>query len=172
MTLDELHENTVAEGFQADLDRQYAPFPGEHMLDFGVIDQASAQGSGLAALPLRIAHGEHRGATNGYGIRHILLGHGEELARDEWFSVQDFVVYVIENFNAVCRDEKADRWHLVRVAPTRDEKHLILIVELDASGAFYRIVTGWMREGYRRLKNAPVWERRDCSTGPGVSGPP
>ncbi len=149
MTLDDLHDNTGADGYDPNLDHQIAA----HFVAF---DKEVAKRAGWAALPLQISHGEHRGPTNGYGIRHILLGHGEELAKDGWYSVQDFVNSVIEQFDAVCKDDRPNRWLLVRVAPTSADTHWMLVIELDKSGAFYRIITGWLREGYRKLKNAVV----------------
>lgn len=171
MTLEELHRNTQAKGYRHDLDRQFAPGPSGHGDDFGKIPQEVANESGLPALLLKIAHGEHRGPTNGYGIRHILLGHGIELAEDNWDSVQDFVLLVIDEFDAIYSDEeRPNRWQLVRRAPTSQDNHWILVIEKHQSGAFYRIVTGWLREGSRKLKNTLVWERRDRSSGPGKSG--
>jgi len=65
LTLDDLHKNTEADGYRPDLDHQFAPIPGGTSLDFGVIDRNASLGAGLLSLPLRISHGEHRGATNG-----------------------------------------------------------------------------------------------------------
>jgi len=78
---------------------------------------------------------------------------------------------VIDDFDAICNDDRPNRWHLVRRATSQAEKHWILVIEADPKGEYYRIVTGWTREGARRLKNTPIWERRDCSSGPGLPGP-
>lgn len=105
MTFDDFIKATEAEGYDPSLDRQPAPMPDRSSIDFGTIEAKT----GLASLPLRIAHGEHRGPTNGYGIRHIMLGHGEELAAAEFYSVQDFVTYVIDGFDAIYKDDKQNR---------------------------------------------------------------
>jgi hypothetical protein len=166
VTIDDLHKNTQGDGYKHDLDWQYAPNPQDGELDFGALP-ADVVTCNLKPLPLRIAHGEHRGSTNGYGIRHILLGHGEELVRDNWVSVQDFVMAVIEQFDEIWPGDRANRWQLVRVAPYPDDYHWFLVIELDASGDFYRVITGWLKEGHRKLKNSPIWKRRDRFPGPG-----
>jgi hypothetical protein len=167
LSLDEFHKRTEKDGYRPDLDWQFAPGPKGDGLSFGAISEDVASESGLAAISIRISHGEHRGPTNGYGIRHILLGHGEELAKNDWYSVQDFLLYVIDNFDAICADERPDRWHLVRRASNPQDHHLIVVIEQHSSGEFYKIITGWLREGNRRLKNTVVWECRDHSPRPG-----
>lgn len=167
MLLDIFHKNTESDGYKPDLDSQYSFVPKTTDVDWGTINADAAASSGLLSIPLRLAHGEHRGPTNGYGIRHILLGHGEELAEEDWYSVQDFVLCTIDQFDAICKDATPNRWHLVRRAPSSKEKHWILVIEEDRSKLFYRIITGWTRDGYRRLKNTPIWELRECSSGSG-----
>lgn len=163
--LDQFYKNTEMDGFICGLDHQYARDPNLGTLDIGKIDRDAANGNcGLKELPIRIAHGEHRGPTNGYGIRHILIGHGQELADDDWYSVQDFVQCVIEGFDAIYQDpDRPKRWQLVERASISISKHRIIVIEASGCGNFYKVITGWLKDGERRLTKTPVWERRDRS---------
>lgn len=165
MELDDLYKNTESDGFDPNLDHQFAKVPkglaGEGGIDFGFITEDIASGTGMKALPIRISHGEHRGATNGYGIRHILHGHGKELAEQNYFSVQDFVHENSEFEEIYTSDAKQDSWLLINRAKSNDGYHRILAVELHKSGKCYAVNSGYLREGWRRIKGVLVWRRRD-----------
>jgi len=127
-------------------------------IEFGYIDAATAEATGLAQLPVRVAHGEHRGTNNGYGIRHILASHGEELAKLDYGSVQDFIDETLSNYDAVYRSSTG-RWMLVWKGEGQVRFHRILVIELHKVADCYCIITGWTREGYRRLKEDLIWQR-------------
>jgi hypothetical protein len=117
----------------------------------------------MLSLPLRLVHGEHRGLGNGYGIRHILASHAEEMATEDYWSVQDFVREVAIGFNAIYREIDKPRWLLVRRADNDFSWHRIIVVKLHKSSECYTVITGYLRDGRRKIKEPLVWERRDRS---------
>lgn len=164
----DFHKQTEADGYRPDLDHQFVSFPNElgKGIDCGRISTDIAGRTALLCLPLRICHGEHRGAGNGYGVRHILFAHGEELLKLEYSSVQDFICDVVNQVDAVYGNRQ-NRWLLVRYAEKNIQMHRILVIELHRSKECYNIITGWTREAHRGIKGVRIWERRDGSSRPG-----
>jgi hypothetical protein len=84
------------------------------------------------------------------------------------YSVQDYVYSVLENFDAICKPARWERrWVIAWRTKNRNDYHRLLVVEHDVKNDCYRVITGYLREGYRKLKDVLVWEPRESSAGPG-----
>jgi hypothetical protein len=169
LDIDDFHRNTETDGFSPHLDDQFAPVPPDlgGGTDFGIIAKEIADLLQIQSLPIRLVHGSHRGPNNGHGIRHILASHDEEMSRVDYWSVQDFVYGVATTFDSVYRDDRdPERLILARRADAELPHHRILVIELHKSGKCYSVITGWLRNGYRKIKGVLIWERRDRSPKP------
>lgn len=166
--------NTVNDGYDpdessADLLVAVPDEPGR--LNYGHISAEIALAAGIPALPIRLRNGRHRGSS-GYGVAHILGTHDGELAKVDYWSVQDFVLDVTIHFDVILRSDSSGRLMLVSRADWDLNQHRILVLELDGQSRFYSAVTGYLRDGGRKIKGKLVWERRERSTELGKSSPP
>lgn len=173
MTPETFQENTESDGYLAEpyAEDLFATVS-EHdaSTEFGAISVDVANAAGMLALPIRIVHGKDRGSNNGYGIRHILMEHGEALGEVDYYSVQDFVRDMVLNFDAIY-EVHSDRWVLVIYQNSDIPEHRILVLQMHRSRKCYAVVTGYLRDGDRRIKGTLIWERRDRSPEPGGSSP-
>jgi hypothetical protein len=171
MEFDKFLKKTESDGYCAHLDSEFAAMPPDlgGGTDLLLISAQIATAAGLEPLPIRVAHGSHHGVSSGYGIRHILLSHGEELASLEYTSVQDFL-YDAVDFDAIYQGESR-RWILAKYADSQLPEHRILVIERHRTKGCYCIVTGYTKDGGRKILKKLIWERRDRSPVPGPSSP-
>lgn len=119
---------------------------------FGTIDSES----GLTAAPIKLSLGENRvdgnGTNHGYGLLHIEAGHGEQIRKAGYKSVEDFVEVVAKNYTdiregAVIGDNQT---YLLEVS---DEHNNTLFIQLSRDGSYWNINSaGIFKKKYSRRK--------------------
>ena len=181
----ELLENSRSDGYSdraEDADAFVVVPETDGLLDFGHISQELADVAEMEPLPIRMTNGRHFSAGGGYGVIHIWWHHGPMMANFEYYSIQDFVFEVTQDFSAVYLGQKG-RQLIVR----RKDKNLrldrVLVLEMAGSKDYYSIVTAYPVSAGRKIngtliaerveKNGVmVWEcRAPHSKGPGGPGP-
>lgn len=174
LTLGQFWTNTVSDGYDgaAGAVDRYAPVPETNgIIDYTTITPALAAETGVSPFCVRLTNGWHRHPKNGCGILHIMEQHGPQMARLDYHSVQDFVREVGLYFDRVYRSETG-RWMLVLTPDVQVNYYRVLVVESQPIVKCYSVVTGYLREGNRKMNGTLVWERRDRSAGSGLPGPP
>lgn len=97
---------------------------------------------GLTPAPIKLNEGENYigedGKNHGYGLRHIEVGHGEQIRNAGFASVQDFVEEVARNFDTIREGNKiADKQtYLLEVS---DEHNNTLFIELSKDGTYWNV---------------------------------
>lgn len=152
--------NTIADGFSPDpRDReQLLKVPNLDVYDYGNVTVEIAAVCGVEPLPVCLANGRHH-SHGGFGVSHILGGHGASLAQWDYHSVQDFVDHTAQTFDAVYggRDR---RLLLVSRHLRNPTMNRILVVE-ERAGRYFNVVTGWMVSASRRVNGTLLAERVD-----------
>ena len=170
----DFQKNTEVDGCCFDHTQRYTLVPVPESggcVDFGRIPDDVAVATGMLPLPVRLSNGEHRWPNNGFGARHILVQHGRALADADYYSVQDFVLETVKYFDAVYASHTG-RWQLVLRPNEELPDYRVLVIQRYKEQNYYSVVTGWLREGNRPIKDTLVWERRDRPPEPGGFSPP
>lgn len=164
--------NTIADGYSSDprdADR-LIPVPTiKATLDYGSIGRDIANIARIPAMPIRLSNGRHS-VRGGYGISHILTSHGYGIARQGYFSAQDFVDSVAQNYDAIyaCRDRRSIIMHR---GDDNVRLHGLLVLQPIRQKGFYSVVTGWLMSPNRTVSGMLIatkeskegvlaWERR------------
>lgn len=172
-------EHTLADGHSRDPGHadMFVVVPEKQTSSFGFIDSSLSKMAGLLQLPIRLTNGRHR-SSGGYGIAHMLEGHDSGIALHGYWSVQDFVYEVAQEFDAVYEGYQG-RWLLVYRKGKNPSLLRLLVIELGRQRDHYSVVSGWFVSTRRPVSGKLVaekiekdgtiaWERRaPRSEGPG-----
>lgn len=140
------------------LDEKAFPFikTSSNTYDFGMIDE----GKGLKSAPIRLSQGynkvDDKGNNHGYGLEHIEAGHGEQIKKAGFESVEDFISAVASNYQTIRKGNKrnGEDTYLLEVS---DGKNNTLFIELAKDGRYWNVNSaGIFREGYSKNKEV-VW---------------
>lgn len=119
---------------------------------FGEITEAD----GLPAAPIKLSVGENttdsQGKHHGYGLLHIEAGHGEQIRKAGFPSVEAFVETVARNFDTIKEGNRVgeNQTYLLEVS---DEHNNTLFVELSKDGTYWNVNSaGIFRTRYSKNK--------------------
>jgi hypothetical protein len=138
--------------------------------------------SGLQPAPIRLSEGFNRadgqGGNIGYGLEHIKAGHGEQILKAGYRSVEEFVEDVARNYQEIRigRSRRNNRTYML--LELHDEKHKrTLYVELSHDGTYWNVNSGGIFKSKYTDKNDIAWPEptvgSSASTGAaGVVGSP
>ena len=148
-------EERVAPNLSSDKVDEYGRplvLAGDGTTTFGTMDPKS----GLKEAPILLSLGENYvgedGKNHGYGLLHIEAGHGEQIRRAGFSSVEEFVEAVAKNY--VCIREGAKigntQTYLLELTDTHNNT---LFVQLSKDGAYWNINSaGIFKVKYSRRK--------------------
>ena len=118
--------------------------------------------SGLTAAPIKLSEGfnstDEKGNNIGYGLLHIQAGHGEQILKAGYPSVEKFVEDVCRNYKEIRigRDRKSNQTYML--LELHDEKHKrTLYVELSHDGTYWNVNSGGIFKNKYTDKNDIVW---------------
>lgn len=180
----DFEKNTVSDGFSRDPRDadQFVPVPEtEGIIDYAVIPPEVAKVARMLSLPVRLTNGKHFGSGGGYGVAHMLYHHAPAMALMEYFSIQDFVNDVVQQFDAVYVSREDRRIVVKRKGPDiRLDR--VVVLELAKTSDYYSVVTGYTVSSVRQKiagelvaervekDGAVVWEcRAPHSKGSGIT---
>lgn len=118
---------------------------------FGVIREES----GLPGAPIKLSEGYQDEQGKGYGLRHIEAGHGEEIRKAGFSTVEEFVFYVAKNYDEdnirVGKQRRnGNTTYLIQVTDSHDNT---LFIELSRDGSYWNVNSGGVfRKGYSNKK--------------------
>lgn len=118
--------------------------------------------SGLTAAPIRLSEGfnitDDRGNNTGYGLLHIQAGHGAQILKAGYPSVQMFVEDVCRNYNEIRIGRKRKGKHTYMLLELHDDKHkCTLYVELSHDGTYWNVNSGGIFRNKYTDKNDIAW---------------
>ena len=140
------------------------------------------QDTGLTAAPIRLSDGfnvmDEKGNNVGYGLKHIIAGHSEDIFDVGYNSVVEFVEDVAKHYCEIRKGKKrkSNSTYLLLVIRD-DERESTLYIELSNDGRYWTVNTGGvLRRGNKKRKDI-VWSvpalGNDTSTDViGVAGSP
>lgn len=118
--------------------------------------------SGLTAAPIRLSEGfnitDDRGNNTGYGLLHIQAGHGAQILKAGYPSVQMFVEDVCRNYNEIRIGRKRKGKNTYMLLELHDDKHkCTLYVELSHDGTYWNVNSGGIFRNKYTDKNDIAW---------------
>ena len=170
--LDQFLAHTLDDGYSDDPEHadKFIPVPQVGGFDYAMVSAQLSAASGMFAVPIRLVNGRQRGG-GGYGVCHMIYKHENGIANSGYWSVQDFVDEVVQNFDSVYRGERG-RWILVYHGGRNPSLRRLVVVEmLRREDACHSIVSGWLVSARREINGVlvaqkitrdgvPIWECR------------
>lgn len=103
--------------------------------------------TGLTPAPIKLSVGfnkvDERGNNIGYGLLHIEAGHGEQIKKAGYSSIESFVEDVTRNYKEIriAKDRKSNQTYML--LELHDEKHKrTLYIELSKDGDYWTVNSG------------------------------
>lgn len=91
------------------------------------------------------------------GVYHLLERHGKQIKNAGFKTVEDFVSYVLENFDAVFSGTKPNSYALVCRTESPYKKVTIKLT-FENIGEYYRVTNGQLIRSDAYQKQTPLWE--------------
>ncbi len=161
---------------QQELDENGHPFvlSSNGTTTFGEI----TENSGLQPAPIKLSEGYQDENNKGYGLAHIEANHGKQIRNAGFNTVEDFVLYVAQNYDednirvGKRRKENGNTTYLIQVTDQYDNT---LFIELSRDGSYWNVNSGGIfRKGYANkketvVKTEPQQPNNAVSTGSSLS---
>ena len=148
---DGIHFQKAAEDETDDNGLRFVIAP-DGSLDFGQIDEAT----GLNPAPIRLSEGFQNEDKSGYGLVHLESNHGEQIRKEGFASVLDFVSYVAKHYDkdnirvGKRRGYNGNPTYLIQVI---DDHENTLFIKLSNDGTYWTVNSGGIfRKGYAKNK--------------------
>ena len=110
--------------------------------------------SGLTAAPIKLSLGENtidkNGVNHGYGLLHIEAGHGDQIRKAGFASIEEFVETVAKNYDTI-REGNAIGDNQTYLLEVSDEHNNTLFIQLSKDGSYWNVNSaGIFRKKYSR----------------------
>ena len=111
---------------------------------------------GLTPAPIKLSLGENykdeKGGNHGYGMLHIEAGHGEQIRKAGFATIEEFVEQVAKNYDTV-REGGVIAGNQTYLLEISDEHNNTLFIQLSRDGSYWNINSaGIFKEKYSRRK--------------------
>ena len=111
---------------------------------------------GLTPAPIKLSLGENykdeKGGNHGYGMLHIEAGHGEQIRKAGFATIEEFVEQVAKNYDTV-REGGIIAGNQTYLLEISDEHNNTLFIQLSRDGSYWNINSaGIFKEKYSRRK--------------------
>lgn len=168
---------TGREAAEEEVDENGLPFvkAADGSTTFGEIHEDS----GLTPAPIKLSEGHQDGNGRGYGLAHIEANHGKQIRNAGFASVEDFVSFVAQNYDADNirvgkRRKNGSPTYLIQFTDAHDNT---LFIELSNDGSYWNVNSaGIFRKGYSNknkketvAKTEPQQPNNAVSTGSSLS---
>ena len=113
------------------------------------------EGSGLQSAPIKLSRGFQGEDGKGYGLLHIEAGHGEQIRKAGFSSVEEFVSFVAQNYdeNNIRIGKRRNNGSATYIIQVSDRLDNTLFIELSHDGSYWNVNSGGIfRKGYADKK--------------------
>lgn len=113
------------------------------------------EGSGLQSAPIKLSRGFQGEDGKGYGLLHIEAGHGEQIRKAGFSSVEEFVYFVAQNYdeNNIRIGKRRNNGSTTYIIQVSDRLDNTLFIELSHDGSYWNVNSGGIfRKGYADKK--------------------
>lgn len=113
------------------------------------------EGSGLQSAPIKLSRGFQSEDGKGYGLLHIEAGHGEQIRKAGFSSVEEFVSFVAQNYdeNNIRIGKRRNNGSATYIIQVSDRLDNTLFIELSHDGSYWNVNSGGIfRKGYADKK--------------------
>ena len=142
-----------AASVSAELDENGHPFvlSKDGTTTFGEIREES----GLQSAPIKLSRGFQGEDGKGYGLLHIEAGHGDQIRKAGFSSVEEFVSFVAQNYDEdnIRIGKRRNNGNTTYIIQVSDRLNNTLFIELSHDGSYWNVNSGGIfRKGYADKK--------------------
>lgn len=111
--------------------------------------------SGLQSAPIKLSRGFQGEDGKGYGLLHIEAGHGDQIRKAGFSSVEEFVSFVAQNYDEdnIRIGKRRNNGNTTYIIQVSDRLNNTLFIELSHDGSYWNVNSGGIfRKGYADKK--------------------